>query len=121
MCGPAFAINLTSSKRDSSLVLCAFADAMDADGTPVNSEALAACQKLLEEYLPKLKALPNATVSRVVCGGCGDFKVIINQPAADHGVWKDAEFAPQSEFIAKLGAIEGVTRVETQEYTLETL
>ena len=42
---------------------------------------------LLTEYLPTLKALPNAAVTRVVCGGCGDFKVIVNQPASDHGDW----------------------------------
>jgi hypothetical protein len=33
------------------------------------------------------QALPSAKVQRVVCGGCGDFKVIISQPAADHKEW----------------------------------
>ena len=92
--------------------------ALDADGGPAKSASLAACQKLLEEYLPELKALPSAEVSRVVCGGCGDFKVIVNQPAAEHDAWKAKDFAPEAEFIEKMKAIDGTARVETQEYTL---
>ena len=85
------------------------------------STALKAAQALLAEYLPALKALPNAEVTRVVCGGCGDFKVIVNQPAADHGAWSEVKFAPEEEFCAKLSAIEGIQRVETQEFTMEML
>ena len=86
-----------------------------------NSTALQAAEALLQEYLPKLKALPAAEVTRVVCGGCGDFKVIVNQPCAEHDAWKAAEYAPEAEFIAKLGAIDGIQRVETQEFTMEAL
>lgn len=95
--------------------------AMDADGGPGKSTALKAAEALLKEYLPKLKAIPSAEVTRVVCGGCGDFKVIINQPAAEHDAWKAAGYAPEEEFTAKLKAIEGIERVETQEFTMETL
>mmetsp|Transcript_87952 Transcript_87952/g.249277 ORF Transcript_87952/g.249277 Transcript_87952/m.249277 type:complete len:118 (+) Transcript_87952:80-433(+) len=95
--------------------------AMDATGGPAESVALKAAQALLVEYLPTLKALPNAEVTRVVCGGCGDFKVIVNQPAADHGAWAEKKFAPEEEFVAKLKAIEGCTQVETQEFTMEAL
>lgn len=95
--------------------------AMDADGTPAKSAALKAAQALLVEYLPKLKEIPKAEITRVVCGGCGDFKVIINQPAAEHGAWSEAKYAPEEEFIAKLKAIEGIERVETQEFTMERL
>jgi len=95
--------------------------AMDAEGTPANSTSLKACQELLMEYMPKLKALENATVSRVVCGGCGDFKVVINQPLANHDAWKNEAFKPEEEFLTRLRAISGVERVEAQEYTLETL
>ena len=49
------------------------------------------------------------------------FKVVVNQPAGDHGTWGGSKFAPEEEFVEKLKAIEGVTRVETQEYTFETL
>jgi len=74
-----------------------------------------------EEYLPKLKALPNAEVTRVVCGGCGDFKVIVNQPEADYGKWAEADHAPEKEFIEKLSAIEGTSFVETQTFTMELM
>lgn len=95
--------------------------AMGESGGPGDSATLAACQKLLAEYLPALKALPNAEVSRVVCGGCGDFKVIVNQPASDHDAWKAKAFAPEEEFMAKLKAIEGTERCDTQEFTMEAL
>ena len=68
-----------------------------------------------------LKVLPNAEVTRVVCGGCQDFKIIVNQPLEDHDAWKALSFAPEEEVTAKMGAIEGVTSVETQEYTMEAL
>ena len=43
---------------------------MDAEGGPANSASLKACEALLQEYLPKLKALPAVEVRRVVCGVC---------------------------------------------------
>uniref|UniRef100_A0A7S3AKC5 Uncharacterized protein n=1 Tax=Haptolina ericina TaxID=156174 RepID=A0A7S3AKC5_9EUKA len=95
--------------------------AMGPDGGPGDSACLKACQALLSEYLAELKQLPNAEVSRVVCGGCGDFKVVINQPAADHGEWGKKEFAPEAAFMEKLKAIDGTQRHETQEYTFEKL
>ena len=48
-------------------------------------------------------------------------KVIVNQPASDHGEWGGKEFAPEKEFLEKLGAIEGISKVESQEYTMEAL
>ena len=90
-------------------------------GGPGDSASLKACEALLKEFLPKLKALPNAEVTRVVCGQCGDFKVIVNQPADDHGAWSEDEFKPEAEFLAKLGTIDGCTRVEAQEFTMEML
>ena len=88
---------------------------------PQESATLKAAQELLASYLPTLKALPNAEVTRVVCGGCGDFKIIVNQPAADHDAWKAKNYEPEEEFVSKLKAIEGVSRVETQEFTMEAL
>ena len=67
-----------------------------ASGGPGDSASLKACQELLTEYLPKLKALPGAEVTRQVCGGCMDFKVSITQPLAEHGAWADADCAPSS-------------------------
>ena len=53
-------------------------------GGPGDSESLKACQALLSEFLPKIKALPGAKVTRQVCGGCLDFKVSIVQVRTGH-------------------------------------
>ena len=91
-------------------------------GGPGDSASLKACQSLLAEYLPALKALPGATITRQVCGGCLDFKVSITQPLKEHGEWAMANYDPlESEFLAKLKAIEGTSVHETQEITFETL
>ena len=55
-----------------------------ASGGPGDSASLKACQELLGEYLPKIKALPKASVTRQVCDGCLDFKVSITQPLDEH-------------------------------------
>lgn len=91
-------------------------------GGPGDSESLKACQSLLDEYLPKLKALPGAQVTRQVCGGCLDFKVSITQPLEEHGAWAEANYDPlESEFMEKLKGIEGTSLHETQEITFEAL
>ena len=90
-------------------------------GGPGESASLTALQVLLTEYLVELKALPSAEVTRIVCGGCGDFKVVVNQPAAEHGTWQGLNFSPEADFLAKMKAIEGVSAVEAQEYTCEAL
>jgi hypothetical protein len=40
---------------------------------------------------------------------------------AEHGAWGEKKFEPEEEFLAKLKAIEGVSAVESQEYTDEVL
>jgi len=82
--------------------------------------SLDAAQAILAGVLPELSSVEGvASIQRVVCGGCHDFKVITKLPAGAFGDWEKAEFAPEKDFLAKLGAIEGVTAVETQTYTLE--
>ena len=93
----------------------------DESGGPANSASLKAAEALLQEYLPALKALPGAEVTRVMCGGCHDFKIVVNQPCADHDAWKAADYAPAAEILAKLKAIDGISSVETQEYTCQPL
>merc|ERR1719343_444979 len=90
-------------------------------GGPDDSESLKECQALLDEFLPKLKALPKASITRQVCGGCLDFKVSITQPLDEHGAWAGDDFQPlEGEFMEKLKAIEGTSVHETQEITFET-
>ena len=91
-------------------------------GGPGDSESLKECQDLLNEFLPRIKELPAAKVTRQVCGGCLDFKVSITQPLEEHGAWADANYEPlESEFMEKLKAIEGTSLHETQEITFEEL
>ena len=85
-------------------------------GGPGDSASLKACNDLLTEYLPKLKALPGASITRQVCGGCLDFKVSITQPLDDHAKFMD-DLALEEEFMAKLKAIDGTSQHETQEIT----
>jgi hypothetical protein len=84
-----------------------------------DKKSLQEAQKLLETVLSDLKKLDGfQACQRVVCGGCLDFKVITSVSSDKFGDWSDADFAPESDFLDKLKAIEGITQVETQTYTL---
>ena len=82
-----------------------------------SSKTLVEIADLVDEYLPKLKALEGAVVNRAVCGGCLDFKVMVTQPLEGYGPWEEAGHPPEADFIAKLKAIPGVSQVETQTIT----
>jgi hypothetical protein len=46
-------------------------------GDKATSESLEAISKLVDEYLPQVKAVSEgATVNRLICGGCLDFKLM---------------------------------------------
>ena len=62
--------------------------------SPSSEDLDKACNDLLTEFLPKIKELPGAEVTRQVCGGCLDFKVSITQPLAEHGEWAEADYNP---------------------------
>ena len=84
-----------------------------------DKKSLQEAQKILEGALADLKALEGfRSCQRVVCGGCLDFKVITAVASDKFGAWSDAKFAPEEDFLAKLQAIDGITQVETQTYTL---
>eukprot|EP00227_Mantoniella_beaufortii_P016800 CAMPEP_0197588602 /NCGR_PEP_ID=MMETSP1326-20131121/9829_1 /TAXON_ID=1155430 /ORGANISM="Genus nov. species nov., Strain RCC2288" /LENGTH=112 /DNA_ID=CAMNT_0043153445 /DNA_START=62 /DNA_END=400 /DNA_ORIENTATION=- len=84
--------------------------------------SLAAVQKVLDAKLAAVKAVKGfVNVQRVVCGGCHDYKVITKISAESFGDWEAAGFAPEAEFLAEVKAVEGVTAVETQTFTLESL
>ena len=57
-------------------------------------------------------------VQRVVCGGCLDFKVVTALDADSFGKWEEKEFAPESDFLDKVKAIDGISLVETQTVSL---
>ncbi|KAI2513662.1 hypothetical protein MHU86_802 [Fragilaria crotonensis] len=84
--------------------------------------SLVEAQKTLAGILDELKAVDGVKeVQRVVCGGCLDFKVITSLSADKFGAWQEAEFAPEHEFLTKLKSIDGISVVETQNYTLTKL
>lgn len=83
-----------------------------------DKKSLQECQKALESVLADLKGMEGSKVSRVVCGGCLDFKVITSLPAEKYSDWEKKDFVPEEDFLAKLKAIDGVSQVETQTYTL---
>mmetsp|Transcript_16839 Transcript_16839/g.64121 ORF Transcript_16839/g.64121 Transcript_16839/m.64121 type:complete len:94 (-) Transcript_16839:280-561(-) len=60
--------------------------------------SLTALQELLSANLAAIKE-SGATVQRVVCGSCMDFKVIMTLPAESFGAWEEAGFAPEAEFL----------------------
>mmetsp|Transcript_57607 Transcript_57607/g.67244 ORF Transcript_57607/g.67244 Transcript_57607/m.67244 type:complete len:113 (-) Transcript_57607:190-528(-) len=81
--------------------------------------SLAAAQKALNSIISELKAVDGVKrVDRVVCGGCLDFKIVTSLGADKFGEWESASFAPETSFLKELKAIDGVTSVETQTYTL---
>jgi len=82
--------------------------------------SLSAAQAALTDVLAELSSVEGvASVQRVVCGGCHDFKVVTKLTAAAFGDWEKNGFAPEAEFLSKLKSINGITSVETQTYTLE--
>jgi len=85
-----------------------------------DNASLMAAQEALEEVLAEVSSVEGvASVQRVVCGGCHDFKVITKLSAKAHAEWEKAKFAPEEAFLDALKAIPGITAVETQTYTLE--
>eukprot|EP00614_Pseudopedinella_elastica_P008676 CAMPEP_0172604008 /NCGR_PEP_ID=MMETSP1068-20121228/24243_1 /TAXON_ID=35684 /ORGANISM="Pseudopedinella elastica, Strain CCMP716" /LENGTH=147 /DNA_ID=CAMNT_0013405927 /DNA_START=57 /DNA_END=500 /DNA_ORIENTATION=- len=88
------------------------------EGDKATSESLEAIAGVVEEFLPAIKAVSKeAVVTRMVCGGCLDFKLLTTVPLEDFGPWEEKGFAPESDFLEKIKAIEGVSVVETQTIT----
>merc|ERR1719150_2809366 len=88
--------------------------------TEGENASLMKAQAELEKILPAVSALDGAaSVQRIACGGCHDFKVITKLPKAAFEAWEKASFAPEADFLAALKAIPGIASVETQTYTLE--
>jgi len=84
-----------------------------------DKKSLQEAQALLNGVLEEVKKVDGVKgVQRVVCGGCMDFKVVISLPEPKFGAWEEKMFAPEEDFLAKLEAIDGISVVETQTYTL---
>jgi len=84
-----------------------------------DKKSLVEAQKALKEVITDIEKVDGfKKTDRVVCGGCMDFKVITSLPAEKFGAWEEAGFAPEATFLAKLKAIDGISQIETQTYTL---
>ena len=61
------------------------------EGDKATSESLEALAKVTAELLPEIKkASKDATVNRLVCGSCLDFKLMTTVPLEDYGPWSEA-------------------------------
>lgn len=84
-----------------------------------DKKSLQSVQQTLTIFENELKSIPGMkSVQRIVCGGCLDFKVIVALDAAEFGNWEGKKFAPEENFLNAVKAIEGVTQIETQTYTI---
>ncbi|GAX13940.1 hypothetical protein FisN_5Lh155 [Fistulifera solaris] len=87
-----------------------------------DKKSLQEAQKTLESVLADVKQIDGVKgVQRIVCGGCLDFKVIISLSADKFEAWQGVNYAPEETFLEKLKAIDGISTVETQNYTIATL
>jgi len=88
--------------------------------TDAENASLMTAQAALEEVLAEVSSVEGvASVQRVVCGGCQDFKVVTKLPKAAFEAWEKQGFAPEAAFLEAVKKIPGVASVETQTYTLE--
>ena len=70
--------------RASANLICAHAHTFRCTSAgKASSKTLVEIADLVDEYLPKLKALEGAVVNRAVCGGCLDFKLATTVAARD--------------------------------------
>merc|ERR1712051_797203 len=60
-------------------------------------------------------------VQRIICPECHDFKIITKLPAHKYDAWSNLSHFPEEKFLEGLRAIDGVSQVEAQTYTLETI
>jgi len=91
-------------------------------GAPAESASLKAAQSVIAEMLPKFKAIPGfVDARRAVCGECGDIRFIISVKDADFGKWVEQKFNPETELLEKWGKIDGLSKIEAQNYTFAVL
>ena len=82
------------------------------------NKSLERLDAVFKKHLASLKAIKGVkSVKRVVCGGCHDFKIVVEIAAANHEAWEKAAYSPESTILAEFKAIPGVKSVETQLYT----
>eukprot|EP00729_Bicosta_minor_P002318 gene2318-8416_t len=86
---------------------------------PDDKGTLQKLQALVEKYLLS-KATSRFRGSSVVAAMTSKC-IIISLEEPLHGDWETAKFAPEAEFLAEAGKIEGLKRIDTQTYTIMPL
>ena len=72
----------------------------------------------MNDLLPQIKGVSaGVTVNRLVCGSCLDFKLQVTVPLEDYGKWEGDGHPPESTFLERIKAIDGISMVETQTIT----
>merc|ERR1719215_2003294 len=57
-------------------------------------------------------------LQRIVCEERKDLKLVVKMPIADFQEWQKTGFPPEDRFLEGLRAIDGITDVEVQTYTM---
>jgi hypothetical protein len=58
-----------------------------------NNASLEGLQGVFTKHLAALKAIEGVkSVKRVVCGGCQDFKIVVEISAEGHGPWSEGKY-----------------------------
>jgi len=70
--------------------------------------------------LLKSATVAKCKVYRIVCGGCGDFKIIFANAAANYEKFMSTFGEVEATFLEQLKTIPGTTSHETQTYTMKT-
>mmetsp|Transcript_63940 Transcript_63940/g.187569 ORF Transcript_63940/g.187569 Transcript_63940/m.187569 type:complete len:147 (+) Transcript_63940:57-497(+) len=85
-----------------------------------NKKSLIQCQAVLEDIV--VPAMRNyhgmLSIQRVVCGGNKDFKVIVKMGLDAFDDWASLNYQPEEDVVAALMDIDGVSKIETQTYTI---
>jgi len=82
-------------------------------------EIAGAIQSCVTELL-KSPTVANCKIYRIVCGGCGDFKMIFANVATDYENFLKNFGEVEAAFLEQLKTIQGTTDHETQTFTMKT-
>jgi len=83
-------------------------------------EIAGAIQTRVTDLLERPHSVAKSKVYRIVCGGCGDFKIIFANAAANFEEFMSKFGEVEATFLEQLKTIPGTTSHETQTYTMKT-
>jgi len=83
-------------------------------------KSLTQCQQVLDNIvLPRLRNVHGlASVQRIVCGECKDFKIVCKMGLDAFDDWASMNYEPEEEVVQALMSIEGVSQIQAQTYAI---